>query len=342
VVADVYSRRLSVLIGLGIIGSGYVVMAVAPSFAGLAAGGVCLGVGYTFISGAHEAWLADEIGEGPAAPIYVRATQASQLMRLAGVPIGVALASIDLRVPLVVGAAGYWALAAFLVVVMPERGYAPLAENRPSAWAAMRTTLRDGIGAARARPEIASMLAIALLFGMSGEGLGRLAPLHFLTTVGLPPHLNEATWFGVLNGGAYLGGAIVATIAGRAAKDGDARRIMGVMLVLTTLMMAATALFAVASSFWLALLGFWVARCMRIAMNPFMIARINQGLAPGIRATVLSMLGQAGAVGEVCSGPTLGLVGSMRGVRSALTVSAGILLPAVALCGHGLRRSAPR
>ena len=117
---------------------------------------------------------------------------------------------------------------------------------------------------------------------------------------------------------------------------------MQVMLALTTLMMAATFVFALAPGFWLALFGFWIARWMRIAMNPFMIARVNQGLAPGIRATVLSMLGQAGAVGEVCSGPTLGLIGSLRGVRSALTVSAGILLPAVGLCAHGLRRVARR
>ena len=63
-------------------------------------------------------------------------------------------------------------------------------------------------------------------------------------------------------------------------------------------------------------------------------------IAPGVRATVLSILGQAGAVGEVCGGPIVGLVGTLRGVRTALATSAGILVPAVALYARVLRQRA--
>ena len=342
VVADVYSRRLSVIVGIFIIGAGFVLMGAAPRFAGLALGSVLMGIGYTFVSGAHEAWLADEIGEAPAAPLYGRATQISQIARLIGVPLGVALASLDLRLPMVASGTGYWILAMLLIAVMPERRYRPVAESRPGAWQAMSATLRDSVATVRGRPELAVVLAIALLFGMSGEGLGRLAPLHFLNTVGLPDRFSETTWFGLINGGAFLGGAMVTALAGHAARDGDERRLTQVLLGLTTLMMVATFLFAVAPGFWLALFGFWTARWVRIAMNPLLIARVNRGLSPGVRATVLSMLGQAGAVGEVCSGPILGLVGLVRGVRAALTASAGVLLPAVVLCAHALRRPARR
>jgi DHA3 family tetracycline resistance protein-like MFS transporter len=338
VVADVYSRRLSVIIGLSVIGLGFMVMGSVPTFGGLAGGSILMGIGYTFISGAHQAWLADEIDEAPVAPIYLRGTQLGQLGRVAGVPLGVALASLDLRLPMVASGAGYWLLAAILIVVMPERRYTPVAVRHAGAWRAMRITLRDSITTVRERPALVSILAIALLCGMSGEGLGRLAPLHFLDTVGLPERFSEATWFGVLNGGTFLGAALITALAGRMAAGDDARRLMQVLLGLTMLMMGATFVFAVAPGFWPALFGFWIARWVRLAMHPFVIAYVNRGLAPGVRATVLSMVGQADAIGEVCGGPTLGLVASLRSVRTALTVSASLLLGAVVLCVRALPR----
>lgn len=340
VVADVYSRRLSVIIGLVVIGVGVVTMGAVPTFPGIAGGSVLMGTGYTFISGAHQAWLADEIGDADAGPVFVRGAQTGQLGRLAGVPVGVALASINLHMPMLVGGAAYWLLAAVLVAVMTERGYTPTARERRSAWAAMRATLAGGIGAVRERPGLAGILAIVLLCDMSGEGIGRLAPLHFLTTVGLPERFNEATWFGVLSAGSYLGAALVTTVVGRVA-EADARRLMQVLLGLTILMAVATFVFAVAPGSWLALFGFWIARWVRFAMHPLLTAHVNRGLAPGTRATVLSILGQAGAVGEVCGGPLVGLIGTLRSVRVALMTSAGILVPAIALYARELGRLSP-
>jgi DHA3 family tetracycline resistance protein-like MFS transporter len=338
VVADVYSRRLSVLIGLVVIGVGVITMGAVPTFAGLAGGSVLMGTGYTFISGAHQAWLADEIGGADAGPLFVRGAQAAQLARLAGVPIGVGLASMDLRMPMLVAGAGYWVLAAALAATMPERGYTPAARTRDGAFTAMAKTLRGGIATVRARPELGGILLIVLLGDMSGEGVGRLAPLHFLTIVGLPEGFNEATWFGVLTGGTYLGAALVTTLVGRVAKSDDGRPLMQALLGLTILMGVATFVFAVAPTFWIALLGFWVARWVRFAMHPLLTAHVNRGLAPGVRATVLSILGQAGAVGEVCGGPLVGLIGTLRSVRTALMTSAAVLVPAVGLYARALRR----
>ena len=335
--ADVYSRRLSVIIGLVVIGAGVVTMGAVPTFAGLAGGSVLMGTGYTFISGAHQAWLADEIGDAAAGPMFVRGAQATQLGRLGGVPVGVALASIDLRMPMLVAGAGYWVIAAALVAVMPERGYTPVARSRRGAFAAMGETLRGGIAAVRERPGLAGLLVIVFVVDMSGEGVGRLSALHFLA-IGLPERFNEATWFGVLQGGTYLGAAAVTSLVGRAAKADDGRRLMQALLWLTVLMAVATFVFAIAPTFWLALPGFWIARWGRFAMHPLLTAHVNRGLAPGVRATVLSILGQAGAAGEVCGGPLMGLIGSLRSVRAALTTSAGILVPAVALYARALRR----
>lgn len=336
IVADVYSRRLSVIVGFVIMGIGIGVMGSLPTFWCIALGSVLWAVGGTFISGAHQAWLADEIGEGTAAPFYLRGTQFNQIGSLAGIPLGVALASRQLQLPMLVAGAGYWVVAAVLSLTMPERGYTPAPRVRGHPWHEMVATLRAGIGTVRERPELASILLIMLVYGMSGEAFGRLAPLHILDDIGLPATFAETTWFGILQAGSFLGAAVITWLASGAKAVQNPRRIVQALVVLTAVMLLATLTFALASAFWLALIAFWAARWVRIAAAPLMVARINRGLAPGVRATVLSMLGQAGALGEVCGGPVLGLVGTLRSVRTALLGAALVLLPAFPLYGRVL------
>src|SRR5436309_9875185 len=62
IVADVVSRRLSTIVGYLVMGAAIVFCAlVAQPWAVMAAWSLW-GFGYTFTSGAEDAWLADEIG----------------------------------------------------------------------------------------------------------------------------------------------------------------------------------------------------------------------------------------------------------------------------------------
>ncbi|MEJ2130581.1 MAG: MFS transporter, partial [Gammaproteobacteria bacterium] len=59
IVADVYSRKLSVIIGYALTGAGFLLLALAPRFEVILLSQVIWGLGATFISGAYPAWLAD-------------------------------------------------------------------------------------------------------------------------------------------------------------------------------------------------------------------------------------------------------------------------------------------
>ena len=63
IVADVYSRRLSVIIGNIGMGIGFVMEGAYPHVGTIMAAQILWGITYTFTSGATEAWLAGEIGE---------------------------------------------------------------------------------------------------------------------------------------------------------------------------------------------------------------------------------------------------------------------------------------
>jgi DHA3 family tetracycline resistance protein-like MFS transporter len=76
--ADLYSRRLSVIVGVVIIGLGFVLEGSVPNFWVISGSMIFYGVGATFMSGAQEAWLADELGEEHMGRIFLRSSQVKQ------------------------------------------------------------------------------------------------------------------------------------------------------------------------------------------------------------------------------------------------------------------------
>src|SRR5262245_58745011 len=63
VVADSYSRRVSIIIGYLLMGIGFLVEGFFPFFVPILLAQVIWGLGYTFTSGASQAWITDEVGE---------------------------------------------------------------------------------------------------------------------------------------------------------------------------------------------------------------------------------------------------------------------------------------
>jgi DHA3 family tetracycline resistance protein-like MFS transporter len=75
IVADVYSRRLSIIIGMFLTGVGYLITGTFPVFLPIVLGQIIWGLGYTFTSGAQQAWITDEIGEENASRAFLRGAQ---------------------------------------------------------------------------------------------------------------------------------------------------------------------------------------------------------------------------------------------------------------------------
>ena len=63
VVADVYSRRLSCVIGAFVMGAGWLLEGSIASLWPIMIAQALLGAGWTFFSGASQAWIAGEVGE---------------------------------------------------------------------------------------------------------------------------------------------------------------------------------------------------------------------------------------------------------------------------------------
>src|SRR5512139_487989 len=84
IVADVYSRRLSIIIGYLLMGVGFLVEGFFPAFLPILLAQVIWGLGYTFTSGATQAWISDEVGEEKANQLFLRATSVGLVASLLG------------------------------------------------------------------------------------------------------------------------------------------------------------------------------------------------------------------------------------------------------------------
>ena len=111
VVADVYSRRLSIIIGTALLGVSWMLAGSIPFFVVIILSQFIGGAGYTFLSGAAQAWIADETSEAIASKAYMRGAQVRQICSLIGIGIGTGLAHLQLNLPTIVGGALFIGLA---------------------------------------------------------------------------------------------------------------------------------------------------------------------------------------------------------------------------------------
>jgi MFS transporter, DHA3 family, tetracycline resistance protein len=339
VLADTYGRRRSVITGCMLMGSGFALEGAIPKFAAVLAAQAVWGVGYTFISGALEAWIADEDPNRDLGMVYLRGEQADYIGSFVGIPASVLLGLIALNIPLVVGGALTISLGLALIFAMPELNFHPSPREGRSSLQQVGATARGGARLVRSRPVLLILLAAALFSGMAEEGFDRLNPKQFLDVVGLPDvgGLEPVVWFGLMGAGGLVLSYVAAGIVARRLDVGSPAVAARLLLALDALTIAGMLAFALAGSFAFALATFWFTTLLRRVAEPVYLTWINGGLDPGVRATVISMSSQSGALGEASAGPVIGAIGNLFGVRPALTVAALILSPTLLLYARATR-----
>lgn len=340
IVADVYSRRLSVIIGYFLLGAAVMLVGAVPHFGTLLIAQVIAGIGYTFMSGAEEAWIADEVGEEHVGPIFVRGSQAEQIGRLAGTVVSVALASISLSVAIVSGGALVVVMGMILILIMPERGFKPAPREERSSFQQMGHTFMEGTRLVRRRPVLLSILGIAAFFGMFNEGFDRLWTAHILenfTLPGLGP-LDPVVWFGIFSAGVTLLSIVTLEGLRRRVNMGSHVAVTRTLFIINSMLVISVLAFAIAGEFVVAMLTYFLAATLRQTVYPLTAAWVNQSVESRVRATVISMTSQADAFGQIAGGPAVGAIGSIFSIRAALAAAGLVLTPGLMLYFRVLRR----
>lgn len=342
VVADTFSRKLSITIGLVVEGISFIILGLSPDIFGVMVFAAIFGAGDTFIRGATEAWIAGEVGEENVGQVFLRNSQYCQAAGLVGTVTSIIVANIFLTGPVLV-AGGLYLLAAFYVALkMPETGFHPVPRGERNSWQAMGHTLVEGLRAIRGRPVLITLLVTNIFMGAYSEGFDRLWEAHFLKSIPFPGlNLSPVTWFGIMSiGGSIIYFTAVALLRKRmdtSNPNSTVRWLIG----LTTGQVIAIVVFGLAGDFWLALIAIWTKGLLSGLTGPLYNTWLTQNIEPQVRATVFSVNNQTNAFGQITGGPGVGAIGSAYSLRAAILTSAALLAPVIFIYRRSLRQDIP-
>lgn len=331
IVADVYSRRLSIIIGYILMGVGFLIEGFFPAFLPILLAQVIWGLGYTFTSGATQAWISDEVGEDDANKLFLRATQVGLFSSLIGMGLAAFIGANDVVVPLRVGSAGVLLIGVILAVIMPETGFHPTPREDRNTWQHMWHTFKQGVDTVRAKPRLMNIVFIGLFYGIYSEGFDRLWVKHLLDTFELPVIFgnNQVAFFATLR----VAGTILTILAVRFVEkrvDSSSPLAIGrAVLIVTAGISLAMLGFALSQILVLSLILYLIIDALRDVHIPLQTAWVNQKLDSQIRATVHSMFGQVDAIGQMLGGPIVAVIAATGSAVASLVTSSLLLTPAL-------------
>jgi len=308
IVADTWGRRVSYLLGTLTLAAAtllyYGLWVVEASFVPWAIVSMLLGLGFTFFSGAVEAWLVDALTfaeyQGSLESVLGRGQMVVGAAMLGGsVAGGVIAQATSLGVPFLLRSAVLLAMFAVAWRLMHDLGFTPDRTQRPLP--AMRgildASIEYGLGN---RPVRWMMLAAPFSSGVGVYTFYALQP-YLLELYGDETAYSVAGLAAAIVAGAQiLGGLAAPRLRALFAKRTTALILGGAASALVL------ALLGVVGSFWLALALLVVWALIFAADMPIRQAYLNDMIPSQQRATVLSFDSLMGSSGGVVIQPVLG------------------------------------
>ena len=255
VVADTRGRRFSFLLGAGTLLVStllYLVMwQIRAPLLGWAIASILLGLGFTFFSGATEAWLVDGLRAtgftGTLESVFARAQIVSGAAMLTGSVLGGLVAqATNLGVPYVLRAAMLGVTLVIAFRFMHDIGFKP--ERGASVSAEIRAVVKGSIdGGFRNPPVRWLMIAAPFGFGVGIYAFYALQP-YLLQLYGDPNAYGIAGLAAAVIAGAQIVGGIIVTRVRRLFRRRTDALILGTVLTFVLLVLVGWT-----TSFWVAL-----------------------------------------------------------------------------------------
>jgi MFS family permease len=335
VVADTLGRRASFLFSVSVLAvTTLLYVALAEVNAGVvpfAVVSVAMGLGFTFYSGAMEAWLVDALAvtgyRGMLDNVFARGQQVTGVAMLVGTVGGGLLGQVDLSIPYLVRTMLLVAVFAVAYVVMHDVGFTPRRVTAGELPGEIARNAKAGVAFGWAQPPL-RLLMLAALVQMGFFTWAFYASQPYM----LELLESDAVWVS----GLVTAGIALSTIAGNQLVDVFSRRcgrrttlLLGAAAVETC---AAVAL-GLASSFWAALPALLLITAATGVTSPVRQAYLHQVVPSEQRATVVSfdsMVANAGGIGGQVG---LGALGESRSIGAAFVAGGlvtGLALPLIA------------
>lgn len=328
VVADTWGRRLSYLLGTITLAAAtflyYLLWQWSAPFWAWAVVSMLIGLGFTFFSGAVEAWLVDALNHtqynGDLEAVLGRGQMVAGAAMLVGsVAGGVIAEATTLGVPFLLRVGVLIVMFAVAFRLMRDLGFTPAPATSPlrATRSVFSASVRYGLG----NPAVRYVMLAAPFAGGVGIYAFYAAQPYLLELWGDPTAYTVAGLAAALVAGAQIAGGYAAPRIRRLFRKRTTTLLLGVVLGAVVL-----ALFGLAGSFALAVLLLAAWGLLFAAIIPVRQAYLNGMIPSEQRATLLSFDSLMGNTGGVVIQPALGRAADIYGYGTSLVLGAAIQL----------------
>jgi MFS family permease len=336
VVADTLGRRASFLLSEATLAVGTLAyVGVAAIHGGLllfCLAGVILGLGYTFYSGAVEAWMVDALKSTgyrhELDRVFARASIVASIAMIVGTVGGGLLGQLDLSIPYLVRAA--LVLMAFAVGfrTMHDIGFSPRTLQLGSIVGEMRKVARSGITYGWRAPAVRLLVMESFLtWGFFAWAWYAWQP-YFLELYG-----KDAIWLsGVIASLFALAGIAGNALVGRLARPGRRRTtiLIGAAAISTAAMVAT----GVVRSFWVTVPIFLFGAIAGGVLQPVRQTYLHHSIPTSERATLVSFDSLVGSLGSVGGQTGLGYLSQERSISVGFVIGGLTQILALPILGR--------
>jgi MFS family permease len=335
VVADRWGRRASFLCGtltLAVTTGLYVLLwQLQSAFVWWAIVSVLLGLGFTFFSGATEAWLVDALTatsfDGQLEGVFSRGQVIMGAMTLSGSVAGGFLAQLtNLGVPYLVRTAILIGMFVLALIMMHDLGFTPARGDRPVA--EVKKIVHSSIEHGLKVPAVRAIMLAGMFIG----------GIEFYVYYALQPHLlnlwgnQEAYGIAGLVAALLAAAQIVGGLLTPRIRAAFQRRTTA-LLILQGLAVILLALIGLISNFWAVLVLITLWGLVGAAAIPIRQTYLNGMIPSQQRATILSFDSLINSAGGIVAQPALGKSADIWGYQVSFLLSAAgtaLALPFIA------------
>lgn len=332
-VADIRGRRTSYILGTLTLAASTLLylgawMVHAPFWA-WAISSILLGLGYTFFSGATEAWLVDAMAyseyKGEMESVFAKGQAGSGIAMLAGSVAGGFIAQFtDLGVPYILRAAFLLVDFGVAIFFMRDWGFTP--EKSVNLGADVRKLFATSVDVGLRRPAIRwIMLGAPFASGVGFYVFYAMQP-HLLALFGDPTAYSIGGLMAAVFALTQIVGGLAAPLIRKLFRLRTTALLLGEVLSVGFLL-----LLGIAGNFWLAIgiVSLW--GLLFSCVMPIRQAYLNRLIPSKQRATVLSFDSLMGSAGGIVTQPILGRAADLWGYMQSFLLSGVIQALAIPL-----------
>lgn len=333
IVADVYSRKLSIILGVLLTGIGFILEGFFPLYIFVLVSQILWGIGATFLSGATEAWIADFLEKDRLELIYIRASQIGNISALIGVFTSVFMASKFIQLPIILSGILFCILGFLLFVFMPKSNFTPIVSNNLNSWRKMTITFSHSLSFIKKSNILILVLLATFITGLASEGLDRLWIAHFIKNFSFPNFLNISLvmWIGIINSSGLLISILISQLIIARLDAKDDNRSTKLLFFINLIQALTICIFALAGNFNMAFVSYLSIYMLRKINEPLNSALISKVTDINIMSTVISTQGQINSIGQIIGGPIIGVIATKFSISYGILTTGIIILPSAFL-----------